>query len=165
MTSNPAERILVIAVDPHTTFLLEQILHSAGYDVVTTREPDTAELLVKTTSPRLIILNDNLADASDLERAGNLINHFPAIPLLLLTSHDSPEVLKNVIRLGVADYLCLPLHPEDILNVVQNCLGQSQKRKDWVNGETQRVTLDLQRQVDELEILSRFSRSLNSSWI
>src|SRR5450759_5385257 len=127
MSSNPTERILIIAIEQNISFLLEQVLRSAGYEVVTTREPDSAEKLVNTTSPALLILSENLDDGKDLAHAGHLRDRFPTIPLLLLVSQDNPDLLKSALRIGITDTLCLPLHPEDILTVVQSCLSQFPK--------------------------------------
>jgi two-component system, OmpR family, phosphate regulon sensor histidine kinase PhoR len=163
MSSNPTERILIIAIEQNISFLLEQVLRSAGYEVVTTREPDSAEKLVNTTSPALLILSENLDDGKDLAHARHLRDRFPTIPLLLLVSQDHPDLLKSALRIGITDTLCLPLHPEDILTVVQSCLTQFHKWKDWENLAAKQISLSLQRQVDEMERLSRLSRAIHAS--
>ena len=77
MSSNPAEHILIITVDQAISFLLEQVLRSAGYEVVTTRESDSTEELIHTSSPALVILSEPLDGDADLDRAIRLRERFP----------------------------------------------------------------------------------------
>ncbi|HVN55614.1 MAG TPA: ATP-binding protein [Anaerolineaceae bacterium] len=163
MSTNAKEQIFVVISDPQVNYLLERILRSAGFMVTVTRERSSAEKMLEKASPSLVIVSEKLVDGNGMELARNLLDRFPALPILLFVSQDTPELLKEALRAGISDYLCLPLHSEQILLAVNNALQRSQRRREWVIVESKRATQGLQRRVDELESLMRLGRSITSS--
>ncbi len=159
----PREPILVITSDPQVNFLLERMLKSFNYNVLTAQERETALRLLDVNLPALIIVSEKLQDVDGLEFAAELIRRFPATPVLLFVHKDTPELIKAAIRIGVNDYLCLPLKADDVLQAVQNSLAKAKQRKEWALLETKRATASLQKRMDELEVLARLGRSITSS--
>jgi two-component system NtrC family sensor kinase len=163
MSTNVKEQIFVVLSDPQVNYLLERILRSAGYGVTVVREKANAERLLERVPPGLVIIGEKLVDGSGMELARNLLDRYPVIPILLFITQDSPDLLKEALRLGVADYLCLPLLSEQIIQAVNNALHRAQRKREWVILESKRATAGLQRKLDELEALTRLGRSITSS--
>lgn len=163
MQDNIKEQIFIIISDSQSNYLLERVLRSGGYAVTSLKEKAAAEKMLESTQPSLVILSDKLIDGNGLDLARNLIRRYPALPVLLLVTSDSPDLLKEALRAGVMDYLCLPLKTEDILQAVQRCLRQAKFRKDWVILESKRATASLQRRMDEIETLAQLGRSITAS--
>ena len=67
------------------------------------------------------------------------------------------------MRAGVSDIICPPLKADDIQRIVHNALDLSKRRKDSLLLEARRFTSSLQRQVDEMETLTRLGRQVTSS--
>src|SRR5690606_20891745 len=101
--------ILVAISDQQITFLLERVLKSAGYSISLQENPATIQRTVELNPPTLIILGETIGGASGMEIAATLLRRFPAIPVLLFISHESPALLKQAMQLGVSDTFCLPL--------------------------------------------------------
>lgn len=163
MTDTSKDQVFIIISDPQANYLLERVLRSAGYAVSAARDKAAAEKLMESSSPSLVVISEKLSDGNGLDLAKNLIRRFPALPVLLFVSQDTPDLLKDALRAGVMDYLCLPLHTEDILQAVQRSLKQAKFRKDWVILESKRATASLQRKMDEIETLARLGRSITAS--
>ncbi len=163
MPENSKESIFVIISDNQANYLLERVLRSAGYNVTSAKDKTSAEKILETHQPSLVVLGEKLTDGNGLELARNLIRRFPALPVLLFVTTDSPDLLKEALRSGVMDYLCLPLHTEDILQAVQRSIRQARFRKDWVILESKRATASLQRRMDEIETLAQLGRSITAS--
>ena len=163
MPENSKESIFVIISDNQANYLLERVLRSAGYTVTSAKDKTSAEKILETHQPSLVVLGEKLTDGNGLELARNLIRRFPALPVLLFVTTDSPDLLKEALRSGVMDYLCLPLHTEDILQAVQRSIRQARFRKDWVILESKRATASLQRRMDEIETLAQLGRSITAS--
>jgi len=163
MSTNIKEQIVVVLSDQQVNYLLERILRSAGYGVIVLQEKASAERLLEKMPPGLVIVGEKLSDGSGLDLAKTLLDRYPVMPILLFITQDSPDLLKEALRLGLADYLCLPLHSEQIIQAVNNALHRSQRKKEWVILESKRVTAGLQRKLDELETLMRLGRSITSS--
>ena len=155
--------ILVAISDQQITFLLERVLKSAGYSISLQENPATIQRTVELNPPTLIILGETIGGASGMEIAATLLRRFPAIPVLLFISHESPALLKQAMQLGVSDTFCLPLRTDDILKTVQASLDKAQQRKDWVLLESRRATAGLQRQISEMQTLAELARTINSS--
>jgi two-component system NtrC family sensor kinase len=82
---------------------------------------------------------------------------------MLCIEHETPDLIRRALRVGVNDYICLPVETEDVLKAVQHCLQQAQHRREWILLETRRHTTTLNRQVAELETLARLGRSVTGS--
>jgi two-component system, OmpR family, phosphate regulon sensor histidine kinase PhoR len=163
MPENSKDLIFIIISDNQANYLLERVLRSAGYGVTTAKEKAAAEKMLETTQPSLVILSEKLTDGNGLELARNLIRRYPALPVLLFVTNDTPDLLKDALRTGVMDYLCLPLKTDDVLSAVQRSIKQAKFRKDWVILESKRATASLQRRMDEIETLAQLGRSITAS--
>ncbi len=163
MSTNQKETILVVISDSQVTFLLERVLKSTGYNVAVSLDSAAAQKELDSGSPALMILGEQLSDGDGLEFATSVLHQYPAVPIVLFVKSDQPEVLKNALRLGLSDYLCLPLKADEVLKSVQNGLMRTRLRREWVLQEAQRATSGLQKRLDELETLTRLGRSITGT--
>jgi len=164
MIPNPKERILVIISDPQVNYLLDRVLKSVGYTVVLCQDKASGQKAMESAiPPTMVIISERLNDGDGLEFAAQLRTRFPSMPILLFVHVDSSELLKKAMRVGINDYMCLPLRAEDILKSVQISLERAQRHRESVLLETRRHTSSLQRRMDETETLSRLGRAITSS--
>ncbi len=162
MTQNQ-ELILIVVSEPQVTFLLERMLKSLGYAVQSCPDRQTALKLLPAVNPALVFLGEKLSDGSGLSLAGEVLRRFPSAPIILFVAQESPEVLKSAMRMGITEYLCLPLRAEDLNRAIKNALEIARLRKEAVLIESRRATAGLQRQLDELETLTRLGRTVTGS--
>jgi signal transduction histidine kinase/DNA-binding response OmpR family regulator len=163
MPATTSIQIYVIISDPQVNYLLERVLRSTGYSVTVLTDRASADQALEKASPELIILGERLSDGNGLDMAQSLRARFPAMPVLLFVSQDTPELLKAALRAGITEYICLPLRSEDILRAVQRSLDNSQRIRNWIVLEARRATASLQQQLSELEVMARLGRSITSS--
>ncbi len=154
---------IVLIADPQINYLLERVLQSAGYFVEVFQDFDAAFTRLERFPPSLIILNESISGINGLDFARKVNKQYPALPMVLLVKQDSPELLKEALKLGISDYLTLPLRSEDILAAVENSLVKFQLAKESILLESRRATDRLQRRVDELETLTRLAKSITGS--
>ncbi|KPL82449.1 hypothetical protein SE15_09850 [Thermanaerothrix daxensis] len=163
MTQVKDINILVATSDSQVNYLLERVLQAAGYSVAIFQEEDKVFNYLSTHPTGLVILSDTFRGNNHLDFARKLSRDHPEVPILLLVKKDTPELLKEALRLGVSDYLSLPLKSEEVLRAVENNLSRSQRLREWMMLEARRYTDRLQRRVDELETLARLSQSITAS--
>ncbi len=167
MIPSQKEQIYTVFTDTQISYLLERVLRSNGFDVVTFSERNDTEKalasLDKKNLPALVIIADKFKDGTGLDFARSLSTSIPTLPIILFVSQDSPELLKSAMRLGITDYLCLPLRTEEILAAVQNSIRIAHSRREWTIRNDRHVTASLQRQVSELETVVRLGRSLTAT--
>jgi two-component system NtrC family sensor kinase len=163
MTANPQAQIYVVVSDTQVNYLLERILNSDGHKVTLIADRAAAEKIMEKTAPDLVIVSDQLPDGDGIDLAQNLLLRFPFLPILLFVKQDTPELLRKALRAGIVDYMCLPLHSDEISRSVSQSLDKAQKRREWVLREAKSNTSTLQKRVDELETLTLLGRSITSS--
>ncbi len=67
------------------------------------------------------------------------------------------------MRMGITEFLTLPLRAEDLNQAVKNSLEIARLRREAIMLELRRVTAGLQRRLDELETLARLGRTVTGS--
>ena len=163
MATQQKETILVVIFDPQINFLLERVLKSAGYSVTICPDSAAVERELANGDPTLLILGEKLNDRPGLDFAASMLSHNPAIPIVLFVSIDNPELLKAALRLGISDYLCLPLKADDIIKSVKNSLSKSRLHKEWILQEARQATAGLHQQLDEIDALTHLGHVVTSS--
>jgi PAS domain S-box-containing protein len=163
------EQILIIHSDTEIGQLLERnILRPAGYDVTYVRDRGTATMLTKPKPPDLVIIGDQVVDNNNdllvdgLELAADLLERFPALPVILFTDQNTEDRAVSALRLGVADYLQPPLRSNELIQSVRRALQRSQRLRDWVGLAAKRDTKSLQQRVNGLEALQRVGRTVTA---
>jgi len=161
--SNSPEHIIVAAYESQLAVLLNQILRSAGFTVTLVQIGSDALSMMAQPGISLIILGENLKDSPGIDLAEEISHRYPSLPVIMFVSLDSIELLKRAIRLGVSDVITPPLKTDEVLHIVRTVLDQVRRRKESIMLEMRRFTSTLQRQVDEMEALTRLGRQITSS--
>jgi two-component system, cell cycle response regulator len=106
-------KILLADDDPVSRLLMERMLRSNGYDVVTAENGRQAlQQLSRNDTPRLALLDwmmpelDGLGVCREIRAARNKSYTY----ILLLTSRESPEDIVTGLKAGADDYLTKPCH-------------------------------------------------------
>jgi signal transduction histidine kinase/FixJ family two-component response regulator len=154
------EQILLVIAEAQVTFLVERILRSIGYNVKIVQTRADALKSLETTAPSLVILGEKLTDANGVDLAGEIAHRNPTVPMILFINHETPDLLRSAMRIGINDCLTLPLRADDVLRAVKSSLELVRLRREAVLQEARRATSTLQRRLDELETLTRLARSV-----
>ncbi len=108
------KRILIVDDEDTIRRVLRATLISHGYD---TREAVTGAEAVQFAieyRPELIVLDLGLPDLSGIEVLKK-IREWSAVPILILTAHDSEAEKVNALDLGADDYLTKPFSVPELL--------------------------------------------------
>lgn len=157
------QHILVIISDAQIRYLLSRVLQSSGFLVSLYENMPAAQKQIETHAPDLIILDEQIAGENGLEIASRLLKENPTQPIILFVRNDTPDLLKSALRIGISDYLCLPLRTENILQSITNTIERSQHLRLWEQQNSQQITQKLQNRIDEFRALSRLGQSITSS--
>lgn len=157
------DHVLVVISEPHVSILLDRIIRSAGYTVTVYQDGNSALKQARLMNASLVILGERLRDGSGMNFAAEFGRSLPTLPVVMYLEQESPELVKQILRLGVYDYICSPLKSEDVIQAIHRALDLVQRRKDAFSLETRRLTSSLQRQADEMEMLTRLGRQMIGS--
>jgi signal transduction histidine kinase/FixJ family two-component response regulator len=163
MFSAIQEPVFIIHTDRQVSFLLERIVKSAGLTTIAFFNWATAQSQLEKLQPALVIIGDQLADATGLECCRVMMARMPMTPLILMVTQDTPELLRQAMHLGVTHYLRMPLRSEDVSVAVQESMELGIQRRAWLNQRSAPSGASLEREVKELGVLGRLGRSITHS--
>jgi len=120
------KKILVIDDEISIVKVMKLVLEKRGYAVIDCFGPDEAIYKLKAEKFDLMITDLRLnhrVDGIDLvDRAKSLQ---PKLPIIMMTAYSNVNVAVKVMKLGVYDFIPKPFKMDDFLEVIENCLKNS----------------------------------------
>ncbi len=130
------ERPLLLIIDPDRQ-LAEQLMHeAANWDfrsaIATTLAE--AETNIEQDAPTVVLLDPDITHPTteSLRLLAKLSHQMPAVPVLVLTSHDRLTDRLEVAQLGGHSFLHKPLPPDQVLKAVTQAAQQTEAAKQRV---------------------------------
>jgi DNA-binding NtrC family response regulator len=108
-------RILVIDDDANLRQTLALILEHAGYKVTSSASAQEGLCCLKKQAFDLIFLDMVMPEANGLTLLPELNQHYPNIPIMVLTGNVLPDPAVEHWPTGVRGFLSKPVDPERIL--------------------------------------------------
>ncbi len=123
-------QIKILAVDDNedALFALEQLLVTNGFEVVTATNGRDALQRVRMHAPDLVLLDVVMPEPGGYE-VTRIMKSDPAlryIPVVLLTSKDDLEDVKQGFDAGANDYIKKPFKPEELIARINAALHTRQ---------------------------------------
>lgn len=115
------QRILIVDDEAQNLQLLQGLLLSRGWEVVTARDGSEALESVQSSNPRVIVLDMMMPKVDGFQVARSLKSdpNYCRIPILAATSLSSRSDRERCIAAGCDDYLAKPFTVEQL----DRCLG------------------------------------------
>ena len=92
----------------------------AGWEVCAeAKDGREAVELANTVNPDLILLDIGMPNLNGLEAARQILASYPELPVLILTMHDSDQVVREVLRAGARGFLLKSDAGRDLVAAVE----------------------------------------------
>jgi two-component system NtrC family sensor kinase len=158
---------LILVVDDNEEIRLvveEHILKPAGYDVRTVGDSKSAFSLTGELKPDLVITDQNMPDMTGLELIRQLKREYPFLPVILMTSEGSENLVVAALRAGASDYLIKPFEAELLLAAVGRALAERARWRSMLKARSDAQTNaeSLERRLHELETLALIGRTVTA---
>lgn len=111
-------RVLVVEDDEGLREALVDTLALAGYQWIEADSAEQALLLLKSESVDIVVSDVQMAGMDGLGLLRNIKQHWPKIPVLLMTAYANIEDAVAAMKEGAIDYMAKPFAPEVLLNMV-----------------------------------------------
>lgn len=161
--TNLQDTILIYTTDAQLSVILGRLMRSGGFSANTVATAEAALEQAAQPGTALILIADLAGNSAGFDLAEKLVERFPAIPMLWFAQQEKPELLRRALQVGVVDVITLPLRSEEVLNAVRRALHTTRRRRESLMHEARRYTANLQRQMEEMETLTRLGRQITSS--
>jgi DNA-binding NarL/FixJ family response regulator len=146
---------------PHILLIDDHPMFRAGLSLVLNRElPDVRifqaasvneALNTSHEAVQLVLLDIKLNGSSGLEGIGVIKRQWPAVPILMLSSHDEPETTRLALVRGATAFMSKAEAPETIIDTITQLLrGELPQAKPVASPSDKRLT---PRQREVLELL------------
>jgi len=138
-------RILVVDDNPDTMLLMQELLQTRGYDVVTVPDAERAQVELHQQLPDLILSDVIMPGKSGYELCREL-KEDPAtrlIPVVLITGLSDREDKLHGIEAGADDFLNKPIFSEELFARVKSLLKLKEFTDELETAESVLCTLGL----------------------
>jgi CheY-like chemotaxis protein len=103
-------RILVVDDEPEVLETLKEFLHLRGYAVTTAGSGAEALKAVQAERPHVVLLDIMMPGMNGLEALPRILEIDPTVGIMMLTSVDDHEVVREAIGRGAYDYITKPIN-------------------------------------------------------
>ncbi len=120
---NDAPLLAVVDDDADVRVALTRLVSSAGFAVET--YASGAEFLrsIEDHEPDCVVLDLQMPEMSGFEVQGALSKDHAAVPVVVITGHDTPESRARALDLGAKSYLRKPVDDEALLGAIRTAVG------------------------------------------
>lgn len=122
--------VLVVDDEPDILQLLEITLSRMQLDTLKASSLAEAKASLKNQTPDLCLTDMKLPDGNGLTLIEHMQNHFPDVPVAMITAHGSVESAIEALKLGAFDFVTKPLALEKLRELVAHALKTAQSSAD-----------------------------------
>ena len=161
--SSSNQSILLVDDDPLLVMSLERILKKKGYRVIKTANSEQVIELMASEHVDLVVLDFYLAgvNGSEILETMRRNGSFANIPVIMLTSEESPDIIEKCLDSGATDFIINPIIPKVLLARIRSALAH---RENILQIETQREEISKSRQ-QLSEALSHLEKDIKKARI
>lgn len=128
--------VLIIEDDAQIQLLMNEILLTAGFQVSSAKNIETALERLRTRTPHLILLDLILGKESGLNylKCHHTLKLTRKIPIIVITGLKTREALTQAISLGASDYILKPFDIAGFLKKVRKAVSSREFLKVTLKG-------------------------------
>ena len=125
-------KILIVEDDASTARSLHKVLRDEGYLVEVSSRGDDGLEAAKRGNYDLVITDLKLPGLAGLDLVRELHAEKPRLPIVLMTAHGTTETAIEATKLGACEYLMKPFEPDELLDMVELCIGYSRRMSETI---------------------------------
>ncbi|NJM16334.1 MAG: sigma-54-dependent Fis family transcriptional regulator [Bacteroidales bacterium] len=141
------KNILVIDDDTYICNLLVNYLQQKGYKVLGVGSGNAGMKAIDRSSFDLILCDFRLPDTDGLHVLEHVKQKNPGTCVVIMTAYAEVKMAVKLIKAGAFDYVTKPIHPEEILQLIEKACGNSKKNqvssvafgRDFIVGQSNQI--------------------------
>jgi FixJ family two-component response regulator len=123
--SNDLRRVAVVDDDAEVRMALTRLVASAGFAVETFASGAEFMRSVEDHEPDCLLLDLHMPGMSGFELQVALAAAHQALPVVVITGHDTPDSRGRSLQLGAKAYLSKPVDDDDLLAAIDRAIGHA----------------------------------------
>ena len=125
-------RALIIDDEPDIRELLEITLDRMGLNCVCVEDLKSARQALQAENFDICLTDMRLPDGDGVEFLGYIQQHFPNLPVAVITAHGNMETAINALKTGAFDFITKPVDLEVLRRLVNSALNLQDRAADGV---------------------------------
>src|SRR5512143_446386 len=121
--ANDAPLLAVVDDDADVRVALTRLVSSAGFAVETCASGVEFLRSVQDHEPDCVVLDLHMPEMSGFDVQGSLARGHPAVPVVVMTGHDTPESRARAVRMGAKGYLRKPINDDALLAAIGDAIA------------------------------------------
>lgn len=113
-----ARLLAVVDDDVDVRVALTRLVSSAGFAVETFASGADFLRSIDDHEPDCLVLDLHMPEMSGFDVQGALADRHAAVPVVVITGHDTPESRARAVQLGASAYLCKPVDDNALLAAI-----------------------------------------------
>ena len=118
-----APLLAVVDDDADVRIALMRLVSSAGFAVETFASGTEFLRSVQDHEPDCVLLDLHMPGMSGFDVQGALAKSHPAVPVVVMTGHDTPESRARAVQMGAKVYLRKPINDAALLVAIGDAIG------------------------------------------
>src|SRR5208283_2459574 len=118
-----ARLLAIVDDDADVRVALTRLVISAGFAVETFASGADFLHSIEDHEPDCVVLDLHMPEMSGFDVQGALASGHAAVPVVIITGHDTSESRARAIQLGAKAYLCKPVNDEALLAAIGAAIG------------------------------------------
>ena len=119
-----APLLAVVDDDADVRIALMRLVSSAGFAVETFASGTEFLRSVQDHEPDCVLLDLHMPEMSGFEVQSALAKSHPAVPVVVMTGHDTPESRARAVQMGAKVYLRKPINDAALLVAIGDAIGR-----------------------------------------
>ena len=115
--------LAVVDDDADVRVALTRLVASAGFAVETFASGAEFLRSVQDHEPDCVVLDLHMPEMSGFDVQGALAVDHAAVPVVVVTGHDTAEARARAMQMGAKAYLCKPVNDEALLAAIGGAIG------------------------------------------
>ena len=123
-------RILIIDDDSYINNLLVNYLNQHNYEAEGTMTGNSGMKKLEKLNYDLVLCDFRLPDTDGLKILQHVKTKMPNLPFIIMTAYDDVKMAVKLIKAGAFDYITKPIHPEEILELIERAIHSKNSEED-----------------------------------
>lgn len=117
------KKALIVDDEPDIRELLEITLGRMSIDTASAEDVTSAKSLLEEQAFDFCLSDMNLPDGNGIELVQYINDHYPHVPVAMITAHGSMESAVEALKAGAFDFVSKPVNLDQLRNLVDTALN------------------------------------------
>lgn len=114
------KKILIVDDEEDICYFLSRSLSKRGFITHTSYSLSQAEKQLEVSTPDILLLDNHLPDGKGIDFVSKINQKYPALKVIMITAHDSPEDRLKAHNNGIQYFLSKPFSLATINQIIDS---------------------------------------------